>query len=114
MPSTGFFERVYDIVARIPRGRVVTYGQIAFLVGNPRAARTVGWAVHDSPPERDLPCHRVVRKSGRLPPDHVFGGAGVQRRLLEKEGVTFLGDGRVDLARHLWEVAPESIRQLLP
>jgi methylated-DNA-protein-cysteine methyltransferase-like protein len=108
-----FFEQVYETVARIPRGRVVTYGQIALLLGRPNGARTVGWAMQSAPADRDLPCHRVVRASGELAPDHVFGGAGVQRKLLEAEGVAFLGDGRIDLDAHLWEVAPTAVGHLV-
>jgi methylated-DNA-protein-cysteine methyltransferase-like protein len=109
-----FFERVYAVVSQIPRGTVVTYGQLALALGNPRAARTVGWAMHSAPPERNLPCHRVVSASGALAPDHVFGGSGVQRALLEQEGVTFFEDGRIDLDKHLWDIAPRSIRHVIP
>jgi len=55
MSSKGFFEKVWRIVERIPRGKVATYGQIAYMLGNPRAARTVGWALHSMPNERDIP-----------------------------------------------------------
>ena len=109
-----FFDQVYQIVSRLPRGKVVTYGQLALAVGNPRAARTVGWAMHRAPPERKLACHRVVSASGRLAPDHVFGGPEIQRSMLEEEGVTFLHDGRVNLDEHLWEIAPRSVRQIIP
>ena len=57
-----FFDRVYDIVRSIPSGAVVSYGQVAFLAGNPRMARQVGWALHACP--EDVPWHRVVRKDG--------------------------------------------------
>ncbi|HEX5504091.1 MAG TPA: MGMT family protein, partial [Thermomicrobiales bacterium] len=61
-----FYERVFAIVARIPRGRVTTYGRIADAVGNPRAARMVGWALHACPPALKLPCHRVINRHGEL------------------------------------------------
>ncbi len=111
--ADGFFRQVYEIVARIPKGKVVTYGQLAIVLGSPRAARTVGWAMKSAPPELDLPCHRVVDRSGNLAPDHVFGGARIQRALLEGEGVAFDREGRVDLDRHLWDIGPDSISQLL-
>lgn len=104
MPNTGVFEKAYQIVSRIPRGRVMTYGQVAALIGNPRLARRVGQAMFCAPPERGLPCHRVVKKDGSLPPERVFHGR--QRRLLEEEGVTFLPDGRVDLQKCLHSDLP--------
>ncbi len=108
-----FFREVYAIVARIPKGKVVTYGQLAICLGNPRAARTVGWAMKGAPPELRLPCHRVVNRLGKMAPDHVFGGADVQRSRLEDEGVTFDTEGRVDLDKHLWSVGPESVSQIV-
>ncbi len=99
-----FFDEVYKLVGRIPVGRVATYGQIAALLGNPRGARTVGWAMRAAPREMNLPCHRVVRSDGRLAPGHAFGGEEIQRSVLESEGITFLADGRIDIARHQWDV----------
>ncbi len=109
-----FFGQVYEIVARIPRGKVVTYGQLAIYLGSPRAARTVGWAMGSAPPELGLPCHRVVDRAGGMAPDHVFGGATIQRSLLESEGVTFDAEGRIDLDEHLWAIGPHSVSQILP
>jgi len=100
------FERVYEIVARIPRGKVVTYGQIAAFIGSPRGARTVAWALHCTPSDRRLPTHRVVNASGALSPARVFG-EGVQRARLESEGITFKADGCIDLHKHLWLIAGE-------
>ena len=99
----GYFSQVYQIVSRIPEGKVATYGQIAFLLGNLRGARTVGWALHSNPYPGVVPCHRVVNKEGELSGGFAFGGSEKQRSLLEKEGVRFLLDGRVDLERHLWQ-----------
>ena len=98
----GFFALVYLLVRRIPRGRVATYGQVARLVGAPRAARIVGWAMHGNPHGRRVPCHRVIQKGGSLSPHYSLADPRLQRRLLEREGVTFCLDGRVDLARHQW------------
>jgi len=111
--TTTFFQRVYELVARVPPGRVITYGQIALRLGYPNGARTVGWAMRCAPAGRGLPCHRVVRASGELAPAHVFGGAGVQRARLASEGVTFLEDGRIDLCVCLWEVAPTSVDHIV-
>ncbi|HEY8392265.1 MAG TPA: MGMT family protein [Capillibacterium sp.] len=98
----GFFQQVYQIVAQIPAGRVATYGQIAALIGEPRSARIVGWALHSAPRQLNLPCHRVVNKKGTLCPADLFG-PGRQRLLLEAEGVTFTPDGRVNMEKHLWD-----------
>lgn len=99
----GYFSQVYRIVSQIPGGKVATYGQIASLLGNPRAARTVGWALHSNPYPKVLPCHRVVNRKGELSGRFAFAGPERQRSLLEEEGVRFLRDGRVDLERHLWQ-----------
>lgn len=98
----GFFKQVYQIVAQIPVGKVATYGQIAALIGEPRNARVVGWAMHDAPKELGLPCHRVVNKSGGMCPGHLFG-PGAQRALLESEGITFKANDCIDMKKHLWE-----------
>ena len=102
MRETSFFDKVYDVVCRIPRGRVTSYGQVALLCGNPRAARAVGWALHQNPRPGEIPCHRVVNREGRLAPEFAFGGEQAQRRLLESEHVPFLTDGRVDLTKTFW------------
>ncbi|WP_236860236.1 MGMT family protein [Candidatus Formimonas warabiya] len=98
-----FFARVYEIVGKIPEGKVATYGLIALLLGQPRNGRVVCWAMRAAPLEMHLPCHRVVNKTGTLAPDYVFGRKEIQRALLEREGITFTKDGKVDLARHLWD-----------
>jgi methylated-DNA-protein-cysteine methyltransferase-like protein len=95
-----FAAKVYDWIARIPAGRVATYGQLAALAGKPRAARLVGHLVSVSP--RNLSCHRVVRADGSLPPDDVFPLPGLQRHLLLDEGVTFDRNGRVKIKEYLW------------
>ena len=95
-----FFERVYAAVRAIPRGRVATYGQVARLVGVPRGARAVGWALRALDPrrERAVPWHRVVGAGGRISP-RAGAGPVLQRRRLLYEGVR-LRSGRVDLRRH--------------
>lgn len=99
--STNFFEKVYDIVAQIPSGKVTTYGQIARMIGSPRAAKQVGFAMRAAG-GRNLPCHRVVNRLGELAPEHVFDDKRIQRRILEDEGITFLLNGRIDLDKHFW------------
>ena len=100
-----FFTAVYAVVARIPAGQVATYGLVAFLAGRPRASRIVGCALARAP--EGLPCHRVLYRDGGLSPADVFGGTGIQRLLLEGEGVPFLPDGREDLTRCLWDGGEE-------
>lgn len=98
-----FFSEVYKITVKIPKGKVATYGQIARMLGSPRGARTVGWAMRAAPSELKLPCHRVVNRLGELSPDYVFGASELQRAMLEDEGVKFKKDGRIDLEKHLWD-----------
>ena len=100
--DAAFAEQVYEAVARIPRGKVATYGQIAAQVGDTLAGREVGHIKSCAPSGRNLPCHRVVNRTGVLAPDYAFGGQEKQRALLEAEGVTFLADGRIDMTLHLW------------
>lgn len=101
-----FNDAVYEVVRQIPAGRVASYGQVARMVGRPRNARFVGYALHVNPEPGIIPCHRVVFKDGSLAPGFAFGGEDEQRRLLEAEGVAFLDDGRVDMTRHTWEAHP--------
>ena len=100
--DAAFAEQVYEAVARIPRGKVATYGQIAAQVGDTLAGLEVGHIMSCAPSGRNLPCHRVVNRTGALAPDYAFGGQEKQRALLEAEGVTFLADGRIDMTLHLW------------
>lgn len=98
-----FNDAVYEVVRQIPAGRVATYGQVARMVGRPRNARFVGFALHVNPEPGIVPCHRVVFRDGSLAPGFAFGGEDEQRRLLEDENVEFLPDGRVDMRRCQWE-----------
>lgn len=102
------FGRIYDAVRLIPAGHVATYGLIALLAGNPRASRTVGWALHVNPDPASIPCFRVVNRFGECSGSFAFGGPEAQRSLLEADGAVFLPDGRVDLARCLWQPQPAS------
>lgn len=94
----GFRDNVYEIVRQIPRGYVMSYGQIAALAGNIRAPRAVGYAMLQCP-YRDMPCHRVVYADGGLAHE-VFFGAGCQRKILESEGVSFTEAGCADIKKH--------------
>ena len=94
------FEKIYRVVKQIPYGKVATYGQVAILAGNPRWARVVGYALHNNPDPENIPCYRVVNRQGRMAPAFAFGGADIQRELLEKEGIVFESDGHIDLEKY--------------
>lgn len=100
----GFFEEVYSIVARIPYGKVVSYGQIARALDRPRSARMVGWAMRCCP--EGLPWHRVIKADGSIA-SGILPDLG--RDLLAAEGVAFLGDGRVDMEACRWEIEPPEL-----
>jgi methylated-DNA-protein-cysteine methyltransferase-like protein len=95
------FQRVYGVVARIPSGLVVTYGQIARAICLPNGARVVGWALRACP--AGLPWHRVVNARGGISTRGGPGELPMQRMLLEDEGVHFGLDGCVDMREHRWD-----------
>ncbi len=109
--TPNFFDEIYALVAGIPSGAVMTYGQIALVLGRPRAAKVVGSAMRLAPAHLPLPCHRVVTAQGTLAPGDAFGAPGVQRELLRGEGVPFLANGRIDLAQSVWNPPEEAIRR---
>lgn len=96
------FGAFYDIVRRIPRGKVATYGQIARLAGMPRCARTVGYAMAGCT-DPSIPCHRVVDRFGGTKACFDTYAPDTQRAMLEAEGVLFRMDGTVDLEQCLWD-----------
>lgn len=96
------YEKIYDVVRRIPRGTVATYGQVAALAGNRRWARVVGYALHVNPNPDEIPCYRVVTKEGNVSPAFAFGGGNRQRELLEADGVEF-EDGHVIMEKYRWD-----------
>jgi len=98
-----FFEQVYQVVKKIPKGKVATYGQIAKILGT-RDARKIGWALHQNPYEHVVPCHRVVNHIGRLAPNFAFDGPDEQKRRLELENITFTDQNTVNLKKHLWQI----------
>ncbi|MBQ8503837.1 MAG: MGMT family protein [Clostridia bacterium] len=99
------FRKIYEVVKKIPLGKVASYGQVAFAAGNPRWSRVVGYALHVNPEPGVIPCHRVVRKDGRVADSFAFGGANVQRDLLLSEGVIFIDDKTVDLEKSMCEMS---------
>lgn len=98
-----FRKEVCEVVANVPEGRVITYGQVARLIGFPHHARRVGSVLRDVPKSANLPCHRVVNHQGRLVP-----GWAEQYRLLKSEGVKFTEMRRVVLSQYLWEAVLNS------
>lgn len=101
MPARTTYQRIYDAIRRVPRGKVATYGQIAGLVGV--GPRQVGYALHALRGERAVPWHRVLNAAGRI--SLTGPGAITQRMRLEREGVRFRASGRVDLAAFGWRPA---------
>ena len=97
MDKKGFFQQVHALAARIPAGKIMTYGQIAQVLGGVYSPKLVGFAMNAAPEGAKLPCHRVVNRLGEMAPGFAFGGQERQRALLEAEGAPFLPDGRVDV-----------------
>lgn len=106
--ARAFRDAVLNIVSQIPCGRVTTYGHIAAWAGWPSHSRMVGRTLRYSSEAEQLPCHRVVNKEGRTAP-----GWSRQRTLLESEGVSFKGNGHVDMQRHLWEPDMSQLQEIL-
>ena len=101
--QASFFEQVYEIARQIPRGRVTSYGAIAFCLGTKLSARMVGWAMNGAGRVRPkVPAHRVVNRIGMLSGKHHFGGDTMQR-LLEKEGIKVENDMVVDFEKKFWD-----------
>lgn len=97
---------IYEVVRRIPHGRVATYGQVARLAGLPRQARRVGYALSALRGDEGVPWHRVVNARGRISPRASGEPDDRQRGLLEAEGVVFDDDGRLSLERYQWRDDP--------
>lgn len=103
--SRGSWRGIYEVVKRIPRGRVATYGQVAALAGRPRHARQVGYALfalRDTDAD-DVPWHRVINAKGEISRRADDGPEALQRAMLESEGVVFNAAGRVALKRYRWD-----------
>ena len=97
-----FFEQVYQVVRSIPPGKVATYGQVARILGKPRGARIVGWALHSIPEDSDVPWQRVINARGIITLDAHGPGGAIQRALLEAEGIVFDEQGRIDVDIYGW------------
>jgi methylated-DNA-protein-cysteine methyltransferase related protein len=99
--SGPLYEAIYHLVRQVPAGRVVTYGQVARLVGG-CSARMVGFAMAALSEEKKVPWQRVINAKGRVSP-HGFGyGSALQRQILEEEGIVFHPDGSLDMAVYGW------------
>jgi methylated-DNA-protein-cysteine methyltransferase-like protein len=110
MPPSSFYRAVWAWVRRVPKGRVVTYGQVATYLGSPRAARAVGYAMFNVDDPR-VPWHRVINARGEISIGGALHRPELQRDLLEREGITFSPDGRIDLKTYGWKPrfsAPET------
>ena len=92
-------EKVYEFLRTIPKGKVVTYGQIAEYLGNKKLARVVGNILHNNPDEYRYPCYKVVDSKGNLSRNFAFGGIEKQKEKLEKEGIVVRGY-KVDLDKY--------------
>lgn len=92
-------QKLYHLLLAVPRGRVVTYGQLAEMLGDKRLARAVGNALHANPDGEKYPCYKVVNSRGELSRKYAFGGMAAQQRRLEADGVA-VENGKVDLARY--------------
>ena len=95
------YNKIYDAVKLIPKGRVATYGQIASMAGNKGLARVVGNALHNNPDPDGIPCYRVVNHRGEVSKAFAFGGGNRQYELLKADGVEFDKRGRVVLEKYL-------------
>lgn len=104
----GFFDRVYDITCRIPRGRITSYGALARYLGTTRSARMVGWALNCShSSERYIPAHRVVNRNGVLTGKQHFGNSSTMQQLLENEGFTVRDDTVLEFRERFWDPSVE-------
>jgi methylated-DNA-protein-cysteine methyltransferase related protein len=106
--SAGYRERVYEIVRRIPTGRVMTYGQIADILGEGYTPRTVGFVMHAAN-EETTPWQRVINSQGACSTGRVILPPDKQQRMLEAEGIVFDARGRCDLGRYRW--TPEEVER---
>lgn len=97
-----FYEAVYRLVRKIPRGRVMTYGQIAVILGHPRASRAVGYALRASS-GKNVPWQRVINAQGQISARAPVEGPLMQKVLLKAEGVRFDATDSCDLAKYRWE-----------
>lgn len=104
MTDKSFFLKVYEVVEKIPYGRVTTYGAIASFLGSTGSSRMVGWAMNHSHSFSDnIPAHRVVNRNGVLTGKHHFGDPCLMQQLLENEGVKVVNDQIIDFREKFWD-----------
>lgn len=102
-PNFSFYKQVYDLVCEIPKGKVTTYGNIAYLLGKPRAARVVGYALNAlKKTETKVPWQRVINSNGMISFKGDIFRANLQKKLLEQEGIEFDENGKIDLQKYGW------------
>jgi len=106
MSNEGFFEKVYQVAARIPYGRVTSYGAIANYLGATGSARMVGWAMNGSV-KKDIPAHRVVNRNGLLTGKHHFQGTNLMQQLLESEGIEVVDNKIQNFGKLFWDPMKE-------
>lgn len=110
MKTPQFYKAVWALVKKVPRGKVVTYGQVATWLGSPRAARAVGYAMFNTQDPK-VPWQRVVNAKGEISIGGHLHRPGLQRELLKREGVVFDGE-RIDLVAHRWTGRPKPTRRV--
>ena len=101
--NEGFFNKVYEVVKKIPPGRVTSYGAIARHIGAPQSARMVGWAMNASHNMHDIPAHRVVNRNGLLTGKHHFQGTNLMQQLLENEGIQIMDNQIKNFEKVFWQ-----------
>jgi len=100
----GFYDRVYEVVRHIPKGKVTSYGAIATYLGSEGSSRMVGWAMNSShTKEPFVPAHRVVNRNGLLTGKHHFANINTMQELLEAEGIKIKNNQVIDFQRHFWD-----------
>jgi methylated-DNA-protein-cysteine methyltransferase-like protein len=110
--SPSFRKRVHDLVLRIPRGRVMSYGQVARVLGAGYDARAIGNVMYATPDDgRSIPWHRVINAQGGCSTAGLTHPPDLQQRLLEAEGIEFNEKGRCDIARYVWYPREYKVRK---
>ncbi|MGB6094400.1 MAG: MGMT family protein [Moheibacter sp.] len=98
-----FYDKVYDVVRRIPEGKVTSYGAIAEFLGRKGSARMVGWAMNNAHTQSNVPAHRVVNRNGLLTGKHHFRPPDLMQQLLENEGITVIDDQIQNFEKVFWK-----------
>ena len=103
MNQISFFEKVYEVVKKIPVGRVTSYGAIACYLGTGKSARIVGWAMNAAHTQVIVPAHRVVNRNGMLTGKHHFEGTNLMEQLLKNEGIEVKNNQIINFEKHFWD-----------